>query len=263
VATETTRLLHDAPMPVLIELHLKATRPMHPDTKQLHGLACALFESENSDHRGQQKPFSAGPLIPASTESAHDWKWRAAWLRDELPPASALAPEQIRVGHVTCTVTEARHRAISHTQLAADPHPQVVTVEFRSPTYFSHNNSTVVTPDPRLIVGSWQRRWNASLPAGHPLSISDTSWQRTQRDIRLSEFDLRTERHDSGRDSRRTGFTGWATLRTTGKASAEAQALLGTLARFAEFSGTGAQTTHGFGATALASPHREAKNVAT
>jgi hypothetical protein len=31
-------------MPTLIEMRLKATWTVRPDTRKLHGLACALFE---------------------------------------------------------------------------------------------------------------------------------------------------------------------------------------------------------------------------
>lgn len=241
-------MLHDAVMPTAIELRLKASWPIRPDTKQLHGLACALFEGAGSNHYSQEKPFSVSPLVPVS---ADNWDWQAAWLRDELPPASVLAPEKIRVGHVICTVTEARHFTVSHAQLAASPPSRTVKVEFCSPTYFSHNGGTVVTPDPRLIVGSWRQRWNASLPAGDQLIIGEEIWQAAQRCIRLADFALQTGKLDSGRGYDRTGFTGRATLRTAPDAPAEVQALLGTLARFAEFSGTGSQPTHGFGATIL------------
>ena len=107
----------------------------------------------------------------------------------------------------------------------------------------------IVLPDPRLIVGSWRRRWNSSLPDGDPLNVDDDAWQVTHRALQLAAFDLRTERRDSGRGRDRTGFTGSVTLRLARGTSAVASGVFGTLARFAEYCGTGAQTTHGFGAT--------------
>ena len=124
---------------------------------------------------------------------------------------------------------------------------------FASPTYFSHNGSDVLTPDPRLIVGSWRRSWNASLPDGHPLWIGDDAWREVHRAAGLGQFELRTTTMDSGRGHARTGFTGSVTLRLDKKAQAAARSVFGTLARFAEYCGTGAQTTHGFGATRLIS----------
>jgi CRISPR-associated endoribonuclease Cas6 len=240
---ESRDRLHYVVMPIVIELRLKASWPARPNTRQVHGLACALFEGH--------EPFAVWPVVPAPEGSAHDWEWRAAWLPARLPPATALAPDQLRLGHVTCMVTEAKHRNVSHAQLAAGPRLQAVTVEFCSPTYFSQNGSDVVLPDPRLIVGSWRRRWNASVPEAGALGIDEDAWHGTHRTTRLAEFDLKTRRRDSGRGHERVGFTGSLTLRLDKDAPAAARAVLGTLARFAEFCGTGAQTTHGFGATAV------------
>jgi CRISPR-associated endoribonuclease Cas6 len=237
----------------LIELRLQATWTMRPETRHLHGLACALFEGEETEHLGHEKPFAVWPLSPAPTGSAYDWDWRAAWLPGTLAPVAALAPEKLRLGHVTCLVTEAKHRSVSHAQLAAGPSLHNVTAEFRSPAYFSQNGNDVVLPDPRLIAGSWRRRWNASLPGDDSLVISDDAWRDTHRALRLAEFDLRTERRDSGRGGERAGIVGSATLQLSGDVSAGARGVLGALARFAEFCGTGAQTTHGFGATTVRS----------
>jgi hypothetical protein len=238
-------------MPTMIELRLKASWPVQPDTRQLHGLACALFEGDESDHLGHDKPFTVWPLRPASAESAHEWEWRAAWLAAGPPPASVIAPEQLRLGHITCTVTEAAHRSVSHAQLAAGPSFQSASVVFGSPTYFAQNGTDVIIPDPRLIVGSWRRRWNSSIPDGSVLAIDDDAWRDTHRALSLATFELRTERRDSGRGHDRAGFTGAATLRLARQAPAGVREMFATLARFAEFSGTGAQTTHGFGATTV------------
>ena len=62
---------------------------------------------------------------------------------------------------------------------------------------------------------------------------------------------------DSGRAYERAGFTGTATLRLGRDTSAAAGAIFGALVRFAEFCGTGAQTTHGFGATRVRVPPGE------
>lgn len=238
-------------MPTLIEMRLKATWAVRPDTRQLHGLACALFEGEPAEHLGQEKPFTAWPLSPAPEGAGGEWTWRAAWLPDGLPPAGALTADHLRVGHVTCAVTETTQRRVTHAQLAAGTSLDGIEVTFGSPTYFSQNGTTVVLPDPRLIVGSWRRRWNASLPDGDPLAIGDDAWQVTHRPLQLAAFDLRTEHRDSGRGGNRAGFTGSMTLRLAKEAPAAARAVLGKLARFAGYCGTGAQTTHGFGATTV------------
>jgi CRISPR-associated endoribonuclease Cas6 len=247
-------------MPTLIEMRLKATWTVSPATRQLHGLACALFEGDSNDeHLGQEKSFAVWPLRPAPGDAADEWIWRAAWLPDDPPPANTATADVLRVGHVTCAVTESTQRRITHARLAAGPALTAVTVTFASPTYFSQNGADVVLPDPRLIVGSWRRRWNSSLPGADPLAIDDESWRDLHRTLRLAAFDLRTEGRDTGHGRDRAGFTGSATMRLDRDAASSASAILGTLARFAEYCGTGAQTTHGFGATAV-SPTCESRD---
>lgn len=241
-------------MPTLIEMRLKATWTVRPDTRQLHGLACALFEGESAEHLGHDKPFAVWPLSPAPGSAPDEWTWHAAWLPDGLPPVSALTADHLRVGHVTCAVTDTTQRRVTHAQLAARPSLDNTAVTFGSPTYFSQNGTDVVLPDPRLIVGSWRRRWNWSLPDGDPLTVSDDAWQVTHQALQLAAFDLRTEHRDSGRGRDRTGFMGSVTLRLSVGAPAVASAVLGKLARFAGYCGTGAQTTHGFGATKMSAP---------
>jgi CRISPR-associated endoribonuclease Cas6 len=238
-------------MPTLIEIRLKATWTVHPDTRQLHGLACALFEADGGEHLGHDKPFAVWPLSPASGSGLGEWTLRAAWLPDDPAPVSAITADQLRVGHVRCLVAESTQRRVTHAALAAGPGPAAVTVRFTSPVFFSQNGIDVLVPDPRLIAGSWRRRWNSSLPAGHPLAITDDAWKDAHRSLGLAAYDLRTECRDSGHGRGRTGFTGTATLRLARTAPSAARHLLGTLARFAEYCGTGAQTTHGFGATTL------------
>jgi CRISPR-associated endoribonuclease Cas6 len=239
-------------MPTVIELRLKATWPVRPDTRQLHGLACALFEGEEAEHFGQEKPFAVWPLSSAPAGSEHDWHWRAAWLPDGLPPAGAQTADVLRVGHVSCAVTESTQQRVTHARLAAGPPLGSASVTFASPTYFSQNGRECVIPDPRLVVGSWRRRWNSSLQAGDPLSIDEDTWRTVHRALILAEFDLRTQACDSGHGRDRAGFTGSATLRLGREAPAAAKKVFGTLARFAGYCGTGAQTTHGFGATTVA-----------
>ncbi len=164
-------------MPVIVELALKGSWPLRTDTAQLHGLTCALFEGEGADHFGHDKPFTVWPLRKAAGGSAHDWEYRAAWLPGAPPPSAALTPERLRHGHVTCSVPETRLRTVSYAQLAGGSCLREVKVAFRSPAYFSQNGGAVVLPDPRLIVGSWRRRWNAYVPAGE-LAIADDTLAR-------------------------------------------------------------------------------------
>jgi CRISPR-associated endoribonuclease Cas6 len=243
-------------VPAIIELQLHAERPLDATTKQLHGLACAVFEGPHSDaHSGPEKPFTVWPIAPVREEPGTGWLLRTAWLRARLPQAVLSAYGQLRLGHVTCTVTDVAYRPATHAELAAGAPLHAARIGFLSPTYFSQNGTDVVVPDPRLIAGSWRRRWNASLPDADPLRIDDEAWREINRAVRLTAFDLRTERMDSGRGRDRPGFTGSATLRLDKEAPDAVKSAFSTLARFAEFCGTGAQTTHGFGATTMIAVH--------
>jgi len=238
-------------MPMTIEFRLSAERPVVPDTRQLHGLACTLFEGKavGVGHLSQDKPFSVWPMSPAPRDAGHGWLFRAGWLPAALPPDGIMGLSQVRVGHVTCAVTETSYRMVTHAQLAASLGSGCAQVTFHSPAYFTQSGTDTVLPDPRLIIGSWRRSWNSSLPAGHELRISDEEWRDIHRAARLTTFHLRTVTMDSGRGYARSGFAGTATLRLAKEATTESVARFATLARFAEFCGTGAQTTHGFGAT--------------
>jgi len=249
-------------MPAELIVRLRAARALPPDTRLLHGLACALFEgTDAAGHDGHEKPFAVWPLQPPAARTAQPgaaplWVLRAAWLPDGAPPAATIAPAQLRVGSATCPVAEASHRAVSFRELATGPACDIVRVTFRSPTYFAHNGADTLVPDPRLIVGSWRRRWNASLPEESALAVSDDTWREILRAISLADYELTTRSRDSGHGRERAGFTGAASFRLARDAAIEARHAVGALARFAEFCGTGAQTTHGFGATCTDVPAR-------
>src|ERR1022692_1523640 len=162
---------------------------MHDQLDSPSQLACALCEGgAAAGHLSQDKPFTVWPLRPAAGDTGLDWALRAAWLRPGPPPAGLICPDTLRLGHVTCTVTGTTHRAASHAQLAGGASAEHADLMFLSPTYFSHNGSDVLMPDPRLIVGSWRRSWNASLPDDDPLRIDDDAWRDIHQAVRLAGF---------------------------------------------------------------------------
>lgn len=236
-------------MPVIIELRLSAPgRDYLPTTVQLHGLACVLFEGTSYEgHEAHDKPFAVWPL----TSVQEGWLLRAAWLGSGFPQTVLAACGELRIGPVTCTVTDMALKPVSFGDLAATPVCGGARLDFRSPTYFSQNGERIVAPDIRLIAGSWRRRWNASVGTSGDLAISDEEWRDIHHSLRLTDFALRTGKRDAGYSRQQSGFTGTATLRFAKDASSGAHARFGALARFAEFCGTGAQTTHGFGATVV------------
>jgi hypothetical protein len=242
--------LAEADVPAIVELRLRAERVLEPTTKQLHGLACALFEgTDSANHVGHEKPFSVWPLTPVPD----GWLFRAAWLAAGFPRTVLASCGQLRLGPVKCAVTDMALRPASHAELADGSVVDTADVVFRSPTYFSQNGAHVVVPEPRLIVGSWRRRWNASLFQDEELMIGEELWRHLHPALTLTRYKLGTASRDSGHGRTRAGFAGTATLRLARDAPADVLHAFGALVRFADFCGTGAQTTHGFGATSKSS----------
>ncbi len=240
-------------MPATIELKLQPQRQIHPDTRQLHGLACALFEgADSASHTGQEKPFTVWPLRPGGPPAEQAWWLRASWLACAAPPERIETVPWVRLGTQPLRILGVERCEAGHAQLAGGPVLREVTLAFHSPVFFSRNGTDDVSPDPRLILGSYRRRWNAGLGEGHALSIGDDAWRDTHRWVRLAGYELRTESMDGGRGRSRIGFTGTATLYLDRSAPPEAGVVFSALVRFAPYCGTGALTTHGFGATELA-----------
>jgi CRISPR-associated endoribonuclease Cas6 len=236
-------------MPVMIELRLHPERPIDPTTRQLHGLACALFESWGPGHEEQEKPFTVQPLHPVTRDKGPgDWLLRGAWLPGGFPQGMLTSLGTIRLGPVTCTVTDVAFQPVRHEDLAAEPSADGARVTLLSPAYFSQNGAYITEPDPRLIAGSWRRRWNASLPHGHPLRVDAGLWRDIHLALHVTGSGLRTEPRDTGY-RQQDGLVGTMTLRLETGACPAARVAFGALARFAEYCGTGAQVTHGFGAT--------------
>jgi CRISPR-associated endoribonuclease Cas6 len=123
-----------------------------------------------------------------------------------------------------------------------------------SPAYFSQNGAHVTDADPRLIAGSWRRRWNASLPPGSALTVGPQLWRDIHLALHVTGSGLHIKTGDTGYRPQ-AGLVGTATLRLEAGASPEVRRAFGTLARFAAYCGTGAQVTHGFGATKVTLLH--------
>jgi hypothetical protein len=235
-------------MPVIVELRLRPECPVEPTTRQLHGLACALFEGAHpggeSWHNAHDKPFSVWPLrrVPGG------WLLRGAWLPGGFPRHVLAACGQVRLGPATCTVSDVAFRSASHHELARVPLIDGVRLRLLSAAYFSSGGAHVAEPDPRLIAGSWRRRWNASLPKDHELAVDAALWRDIHLALHVTGSGLHAETRDNGYHLQ-PGLIGTATMRLEREAPAAVRLALAALARFAEFCGTGAQVTHGFGAT--------------
>jgi CRISPR-associated endoribonuclease Cas6 len=264
-------------MPVIVELRLRPRAPRssrarepEPTTRQLHGLACALFEGARSSdeaHAAHDKPFTIWPLRPVPD----GWLLRGAWLPAGFPQNVLAASGQARLGPVACTISDLALRTATHDELADAEQADGARLTLLSSTYFSQNGARVTEPDPRLLAGSWRRRWNASLPPGSGMLIDEGLWRDIHLGLHVTGAGIRLEPRDTGY-RQQAGMVGTLTLRLETGASPAVRQAFGALARFAEYCGTGAQVTHGFGATRTTllrsswsaptpSPHPVAENL--
>src|SRR5260370_38125650 len=109
---------------MVIELRLRAGRPFEPTTRQLHGLACALFEGRQAEgHGGGEKPFTIWPLHPDPKAPRTGWLLRAPWLRLGLPQSVLAACAQLPLRPLAYTVTEGAHLPSPHARRAPVPTP--------------------------------------------------------------------------------------------------------------------------------------------
>ncbi|MBA9007286.1 CRISPR system precrRNA processing endoribonuclease RAMP protein Cas6 [Thermomonospora cellulosilytica] len=240
-------------MPTVVTLRLLPAVPGPPDTRQLHGLACALFETD-VDHRAQRKPFTIWPATPDPLDPQAGLLLRASWLPDTPLPFDPDELTKVRLGSRLCPVLSADHTTRTRARLAAGPALHRAELRFRSPVYFAANNRRTIAPDLRLILRGYRDRWNEHLPDDSPLRIDDDLARTLHRTVELVSYELSTTRHDGGHGHLVTGFTGRMTLAPAPGTPPDHQTTLTALLRFAPYSGTGARTTHGFGATALHEP---------
>jgi CRISPR-associated endoribonuclease Cas6 len=208
-----------------------------------------MFEGAEGEHASQVKRFSVWPAIAVPADPTAGLVLRCAWLGDDPPPFDPPVMSRVRFGGVPCAVVAVEEHKATYAELATSPAADTATLTFHSPTFFSQDGKDVVLPDPRLILGSYRRRWNDTLAAGSVLRVGDEVWKQLHHAAGLSAFELRTAQMDSGYGRSRVGFVGTAALRLGREASAQVRGVFAALVRFAAYAGTGAQTTHGFGAT--------------
>ena len=239
-------------MPAIVEMRLRPSRALKPTTRQLHGLACAVFEGAGSaGHLG------AGQAVHrlAAAAAPDGWLLRAAWLHAGLPHSVLAACGQLRLGPMTCAVTDLALRPASHADLASGPPLRRGAADLPLPDLLLPERDSRRPARPpahrRLVAPPLER---LAVPQ-RPPAIGDDQWREIHQALRLADFDLRTQARDAGHGHDQGGFTGTATSASTRTRPSPSAVSFGILARFAEFCGTGAQTTHGFGATSLSHDH--------
>ncbi|WP_239377148.1 CRISPR system precrRNA processing endoribonuclease RAMP protein Cas6 [Frankia sp. Cj5] len=244
-------------------LTLKFTTPPRPPLpRHLLGAAARLFETPDSDHHADTKPFAVGPLVPSPgsanpEKTAHPGKagkldgsptmtlWRLGWLGHGDPPP-AWPPRTVRFGPCEQSVMGFDTDLWPFARLASAGPARRVRLRMLTPTFFSRNGRDLPLPEPVLIVRSLLARWNAHAP--DTLTIDDSAARELVGSVFLDAVSGASEQVPVTEQIRQVGFVGEAELRLLKTASAAAAEVFGALMRFAAIAGVGAQTTHGFGA---------------
>lgn len=231
-------------MPTLIQLHLHHPPHLHTYPARLHGAACTLLETPDTDHTAAIKPFATTPLTPTSETTS---TWQLGWLPDTPPPP---LPTTITFGDTTTTILDHHRTHHTYLQLATTPTP-IRSAEFTitSPLYFSRNGRDHPLPDPVLITRNLINRWNHHTPPA--TRITDTHARDLTSNIHLTHLDGHTVRARTTYTSHQTGYLGTATLALPRNTPPHTLAILATLAHYATITGIGAQTTHGYGTCQL------------
>lgn len=240
-------------MPTAITIRLRPDHPGLPDTRQVHGLACSLFESDGA-HTTQRKPFTVWPITLDPVDPEVGLLLRASWLPDIPVPFDPGEVSKLRLGSRFCAVVSVDHHEVPRAVLASGPVTGSAEIVFRSPVYFAANSRRTIAPDLRLILGGYRRRWNEDLPEDSPLRIGDDLGRELQQAAEFRSYELHTRQQDGGHGHPVTGFTGRISLGMPAGTPTETMSAFGALLRFAPYTGTGARTTHGFGATSVVLP---------
>ena len=221
-----------------------------------------LLESDatSTAHHANVKPFTVTPpvatkqglalLISTLDQQATDHLVEGVARTVQATPSVRLGDLEAEVGTQPLDLVE----TISYQELreSASSAPSL-ELEFRSPTVFrSGRHEQTPFPVPKLVFGHFRARWNAFAPEALAcdLAFDDLG-------LRVAEFEGRGVPFvDGHRRAGRlaeitfTGFVGKATFEAASPgARPPALRWLHTLARFAAFCGTGANTTIGMGAT--------------
>ncbi|WP_250279970.1 CRISPR system precrRNA processing endoribonuclease RAMP protein Cas6 [Frankia sp. Cppng1_Ct_nod] len=230
-----------------------ATPPRPPLPRQLLGAAAQLFETADSDHHAETKPFAVGPVVtPAELHSSTGSPgspsmaiWRLGWLGDgDLP--QTWPPRAVRFGPCAQQVMGFDVDPWPFARLASVGAARRVRLRMLTPTFFSRNGRDLPLPEPVLIVRSLLARWNAHAPA--VLAVGDDAARELVGAVFLDAVSGSSRQVPVTEQIRQVGFVGEAELRLLKTASAGTAELFGALMRFAAIAGIGAQTTHGFGA---------------
>jgi CRISPR-associated endoribonuclease Cas6 len=209
------------------------------------------------------KPIAIGPMEPVSGHDAL-FSVEIRCVADEIvgPLVRGLPAygDRIVLGRIAYDIKDAELlSAATPEELAADPpHDGALPIQLLTPTAHHAPGSfrkSIVTPDPVLYVGSWKSRWNLyCAPA-----FSDDLLAAVAERVAIRAFSgcTRAVRLDKNRIF--IGFVGWAEFIALGDdaIARDLTAAIWTLARFAEYCGTGVEVMRGMGHTRIGTPRAD------
>jgi CRISPR-associated endoribonuclease Cas6 len=219
--------------------------------------------SQEIHDANQPKPLTVSPLWRNEGTERGCW-FEVAVLADELAPTLwegiLVSPDTIRLGTQTYAIRSVeKGDAARWEDLAVVPVAPVDEFEMAMLSPTAHHlpgelRKSVVLPDPENYFGSWLGRWNSCCEWKFPPEIRDV----IARQVAVTYCEGRT--HAVRLDQRRTfiGFQGrvrFSLLKPQQAPEGTANALL-TLARFANYRGTGVDTMRGMGQTVFLEPGR-------
>ena len=220
--------------------------------RHLHALTCNTIERPLAGvHDEQVKFFTFGPL-QETTQAPAGALWRLHWLRDDCDVTPLLLHadgKRVRLGRGHMTLHYLKSAAAPFAEMARLPAVDDMTFDFHTPTHWSRSGRRYVLPDPELLVRGLVKRWNDCQVPDSPLTIGPEDARELGSRLELAEHDIRSAELLVGAKRSVTGFVGRVRVRLAGRQrSPRAGALLSRLSAFSNYSGVGAQTTHGCGA---------------
>lgn len=229
---------HSSGLRALVLGWIAATQP---------GIAVSFHEA------GAPKPYSIGPMAAiASSECCFEIAILADWLSAVLLEGSANPGDPILLGQQRYQLASSPATVMKAdwNDLIGRPARRPWRLGLLTPT--AHHASAkprrvVVAPDPALYFGSWLGRWKSC--SGLPTPESIDSAIRESLVVSAFKGGTSMERLDEARPF--IGFMGEVAFDIAPNAGVDraAEDFLGTLVRFAEFSGTGVETMRGMGQT--------------
>lgn len=240
-------------MPQLVTFKLRTRGTPSGMLGHVHGLACRLLESPDADHRANDRPFAVWPLLRAEESRDDKLLLRVAWLDDERQPAGDST--SLHLGGSPIRLAGSDVLTMPYAALALGGPLRSAFFEWHSATYFSRNDRDLPLPDPVVAVRGWARRWNLFQPPSSPVVMDTVLVSEVLSAVIVTDPCIRPDALQYGVNKQTSkplvqhGFKGTARFALGSRAGGAAAEAFGTLARFAEYSGTGAQTTYGFGAT--------------